>query len=194
MAVLTAQRQERGKRRATDLEKLQLAVLAFRSHLVHHRSRASVRREYDADFLPDVVIENFVEEVVNSSLSQEGRRQEAIRASLVRIAGDMRVRMAEEIGLAAAKLKQTKLEEDAIKRQDARLGWHQQNYVVPGLVDISGVLDRLSQNPNTDELYDAALKEVDALLKTVGIKRIGLKGRHPLPDAASLPDPNYVSN
>ncbi len=194
MAVLTAQRQERGKRRAADLEKLQLAVLTFRSHLVHHRSRASVREKYDTDFLPDSVIENFVEEVVNSSLSQGCRRQEAIRTALVLIAGDMRVRMAEDIGLATAKLKDTNLKEEAVKRQDARLGWHQQNYVLTGLVDVSGVLDRLSQNPSVGVLHDAALKEVDGLLKAVGIKRLGLKGRRPLPNAASLPDPNYTSS
>ncbi|MEW1659757.1 hypothetical protein [Streptomyces sp. NPDC093707] len=193
MAVLTSQRQERGKRRAADLEKLQVAVLDFRSHLVHHRSRAALRQRYDQDFLPDLLVENFVEEVVNSSLSQEGRRQEAIRNALVRIAGDMRVRMAEEIGLATAKLKDSEDVDDAIKRQDARLGWHQQNYVVTGLVDTSGVLDQLSQSPHLGELHDAALKEVDGLLKVIGIKRLGLKGRRPLPDAASLPDPDYTS-
>ncbi|MFI9249659.1 hypothetical protein [Streptomyces sp. NPDC053069] len=193
MAVLTAQRQERGKRRAADLEKLQLAILTFRSHLVHHRSRANIRQRFDVDFLPDLLIENFVEEVVNSALSQTGRRQEAVRRGLVRIAGDMRVRMAEDIGLATAKLKDSQDPLDATKRQDARLGWHQQNYVITGLVDTSGVLDRLSQSPHLAELHDAALKEVDGLLRSVGIKQLGLRGRRPLPDAGSLPDPDYTA-
>ncbi|MBN0044683.1 hypothetical protein JS756_11300 [Streptomyces actuosus] len=191
-AVLVSQRQERGKRRAADLDRLQLAVLTFRSHLVHHQSRAAVRQRYDVDFLPDLVIENFVEEIVNSSLSQPGRRQKAVRAALVRIAGDMRVRMAEDIGLATSRLKDSTERDDQIKRQDARAGWHQQNYVVTGLVDTSGVLDKLSQSPHLRELHEAALREVDGLLKAVRIKRLGLKGRRPLPDAASLPDPQYV--
>jgi hypothetical protein len=194
MAVLTAQRQERGKRRAADLEKLQLAVLAFRSHLIHHRSRASVREHYDEDFLPDLVIENFVEEVVNSSLSQGDRRQEAIRRALERLAGDKRVRMAEDIGLATAKLKSSNDPDDQVKRQDARLGWFQQNYLEPGIVDLSGVLDMLSHRPSRSTRHDAALEEVDSLLKAVGIKRLGLKGRHPLPDVASLPDPDRASS
>ncbi|MER6026253.1 hypothetical protein [Streptomyces sp. NPDC001851] len=194
MAVLTSQRQERGKQRAADLEKLRITALTFRSHLVHHRSRAAVRQRYDADFLPDPLIENFVEEVVNSALSQTGRRQKAIRHAMVRIAGDMRVRMAEEIGLATAKFKDSESTEDAIKRQDARMGWYQQNYVVTGLVDVSGVLSRLSQNPHLRELHDTALKEVDGLLRAVSIKRLGLRGRRPLPDAGSLPDPDYSTH
>jgi hypothetical protein len=191
-AVLVSQRQERGKRRAADLDKLQSAVLTFRSHLVHHRSRAAVRQRYDTDFLPDPVIENFVEEIVNSSLSQPERRQKAVRAAMLRIAGDMRVRMAEDIGLATARLKDSTERDDQIKRQDARAGWQQQNYVVTGLVDTSGVLDKLSQSPHLGELHEVALRQVDELLKAVGIKRLGLKGRRPLPDAASLPDPQYV--
>ncbi|MFJ6539127.1 hypothetical protein ACIQMP_00660 [Streptomyces sp. NPDC091385] len=191
LATLIAQRQERGKRRAADLESLQSTVLLFRSHLMHHRSRAAVRQRYDVDFLPDLVIENFVEEVVNSSLSQTGRRQRAIRRAMVQIAGDMRVRMAEEIGLATARFKDSETADDALKRQDARLGWYQQNYVVTGLVDVSGVLGRLSQSPHLHELHDSALKEVDDLLRAASIKRLGLRGRRPLPDADSLPDPDY---
>ncbi|MFI6050408.1 hypothetical protein ACIBCO_09985 [Streptomyces violascens] len=193
MALLTAQRQERGKRRAADFERIQSAALTFRSHLVHHRARASVRQRYDVDFLPDLLVENFVEEVVNSSLSQTNRRQRAIRSSLVGIAGEMRVRMAEEIGLATAKLKGSEDMEDQIKRQDARLGWHQQNYVTPGLVDVPKALDRLSQSPHLVELHDAAVSELDGLLKAVKIRRVGLKGRQPLPDAATLPEPVYPS-
>ncbi|MEU6475307.1 hypothetical protein ABZ858_00175 [Streptomyces sp. NPDC047017] len=191
LATLIAQRQERGKRRAADLDNLKSTVLLFRSHLVHHRSRAAVRQRYDVDFLPDPVIENFVEEVVNSALSQPGWRQWLIRRAMARIAGDMRVRMAEEIGLATARFKNSETADDAQKRQDARLGWHQQNYVVTGLVDVSGVLGRLSQSPHLRELHDTALREVDGLLRAVGIARLGLRGRRPLPDADSLPDPDY---
>ncbi|MFE2971928.1 hypothetical protein ACFXKC_51915 [Streptomyces sp. NPDC059340] len=110
---------------------------------------------------------------------------------MVQIAGDMRVRMAEEIGLATAKFKDSGSADDATKRQDARAGWYQQNYVVTGLVDVSGVLGRPAVSSHLRELQDTAVKEVDGLLRADSIKRLGLRGRRPLPAADSLPDPDY---
>ncbi|MFF3467354.1 hypothetical protein [Streptomyces sp. NPDC002619] len=46
-------------------------------------------------------------------------------------------------------------------------------------------------SPHLRELQDTALKEVDGLLRAVSIKRLGLRGRRPLPAADSLPDPDY---
>ncbi|MFF4285704.1 hypothetical protein ACFY0R_10295 [Streptomyces sp. NPDC001633] len=61
-----------------------------------------------------------------------------------------------------------------------------------GFPELTIVEDMLSRSPHLGELRETALREVDGLLKSVGIKCLGLKGRRPLPYSASLPDPQYV--
>jgi hypothetical protein len=188
-AVLTAERQERGKRRAADRQVLQQTVREFQSHLAHHRARARTRQRYDPDFLPDPRIEEFVEDVVNASLSQPRWRQRRIRKCLVAVAGDLRVRMAEDIGLSNAKLRSSREVEGVTARQDARLGWYTENYLIPGVADTSGLLARLAQRPQLSELHGKTEEAVRKLLRVAGVARTGLAGRRPIPSADDLPDP-----
>lgn len=116
------------------------------------------------------------------------RKQKRIRSALVNVVGEQRVRMAEDIGLANARLRASENSwTQSMGWQEARMGWWTEHYVVAGIVDVSGILDKLRSDARSDGLLEEAVRRVDYLLRAVGVRHVGLAGRKPLPSPEELP-------
>ncbi|MBD9700990.1 hypothetical protein IHE56_02560 [Streptomyces sp. ID01-12c] len=99
LAGYVAQRQERGKLRAADLDALRSYIAQRLSHLALHWYRYSVTKSFPGQFLKAGSQDAIAVELVRLCLRLSPRQQRRIRKQLVVIFGELTITCAEELAM-----------------------------------------------------------------------------------------------
>ncbi|MDA5146675.1 hypothetical protein PEM37_34710 [Streptomyces sp. AD681] len=102
LAGHVAQRQERGKLRAADLEALRSYIAQRLSHLALHWHGYSVTKSFPGQFLKSGSQDAMAVELVRLCLRLPQRQQRRIRKQLVVIFGELTITCAEELAMTPA--------------------------------------------------------------------------------------------
>ncbi|MEU0808182.1 hypothetical protein [Streptomyces sp. NPDC005970] len=175
LAVYVAQRQERGKLRAADLDALRSYIAQRLSHLALHWHRYSVTKSFPGQFLKSGSQDAMAVELVRLSLRLSKRQQRRIRRQLIVIFGELTVTCAEEFAMTPASdgTHALKTESSEVGRQMIPTeAW--QGAAVSKMEQLgdrsigSGSLRAFADAMAEASKYDAVRRDFEALLKMVG--------------------------
>ncbi|MFD5634513.1 hypothetical protein ACFWJM_10270 [Streptomyces sp. NPDC127077] len=175
LAGYVAQRQERGKLRAADLDALRSYIAQRLSHLALHWHRYSVTKSFPGQFLQSGSQDAMAVELVRLSLRLSKRQQQRIRRQLVVIFGELTVICAEELAMTPV----FDGTQGAVA-EPSKVGWQMipteawQGVAVSKLEHLgdrgvgSGSLRAFADSMTEASKYDAVRRDFEALLRMVG--------------------------
>ncbi|MFI1536508.1 hypothetical protein [Streptomyces anandii] len=175
LAGYVAQRQERGKLRAADLDALRSYIAQRLSHLALHWHRYSVTKSFPGQFLKISSQDAMAVELVGLCLRLSQRQQRRIRKQLVVIFGELTIACAEELamtpGFDGTHAPVTKPSEVGWQMIPSE-AWQGVTFSKMGQLDdrsIGGGSLRAFADAMTEaSKYDAVRRDFEALLKMVG--------------------------
>lgn len=176
IAGALARRQENGKRRLAAEDAVRTVVREMRSEVLHTlvATQFASTNNVAAPELTTGRSDDFADDVVNAATGLSKRRQKKVRAVLVELSGEARVRMSEEIGPTNAGLRKTAPGLAAA----GRAGWLAQEVMPTGVAFRNGSLFGFITAPSTAG-KDEVAGQLDALARLVSGK-VGLHGRKSL--------------
>ena len=175
LAGYVAQRQERGKQRAADLEALRSYIAQRLSHLALHWHRYSATKSFPGQFLKSGSQDAMAVELVRLCLRLSQRQQRRIRKQLVVIFGELTITCAEELAMTPAFDGA-----HAPVTEPSKVGWQiipaeaWQGAAVSKMEQLGdrgvggGSLRAFADSMTEASKYDAVRRDFEALLRMVG--------------------------
>ncbi|MEV5282950.1 hypothetical protein [Streptomyces sp. NPDC052811] len=182
MAHWLARRQEFGKARAAAEIALRTRFLALRSQAEYTYAtvQSTSASNYDPQFLRHEAVFDFLAVSVERAQALSGRQQRKVRAALVDLCGEDRVRMAEDVGVAVRQAAPAGAGPEEVFQVFLRLHWYTAHRMLEsGTGFQDGLLNELDMAQRPYDVYPRVVEALDRLLSTVGTQ-VGLSGRKPL--------------
>ncbi|MEU9706953.1 hypothetical protein [Streptomyces sp. NPDC047981] len=175
LARILARRQEFGKKQAEAELKLRQLLREVRADILHARAGLAENGSYHPQGFTGERLEIIAAQAVVSAHRLPKRKRKALRVELVRLLGEWRVRMAEEMGTALLKSlapeptsgpKEASLV-PARRPTSAQAGWYAMHAGGGGDVT-EGLLHDLSKSQIPAESHQPVVDCLDRALKTIG--------------------------
>ncbi|MDH2387616.1 hypothetical protein QCN29_02195 [Streptomyces sp. HNM0663] len=165
LASHVAGRQELGKARAAAQLALRAEVVELRAHLAYHWRRYELHETYPDAFLTYAARSRRLCDMVAHAWGMSPRRRESVRQCLVQLFGELDVRAAEELSMVS-------LGDRCHPANDSEV-WSAVHAAEIGEVaelglNMPGSLHEFADDSSSEDRYNQARSDLDALLRTAG--------------------------